>query len=65
VLCYFAILIHDPVPVDSNECILSLTDVTVTTETPVASFEGFHQTKIHLEGENYYADKLLFLKYLQ
>ena len=38
--------------------ILSRTGVTVTAETSVVFV--LHQTKSHLEGGGYYADKLLF-----
>ena len=36
---------------------------TLPAETSVVGFIGFH-TKTHLEGEKYYADKLLFTNYL-
>ena len=48
-------------PNDYNELrIISHMDVTATAETSIGSFIGFHLTKTHLEGGNYYANTLLF-----
>ena len=60
-LCYFAIFIH--VPNDSNKlCIISNT---ATTKTSVVSLRGLQPVTAHVEGGNYYADKLLFLNCLR
>ena len=60
-LGYFVIFAHDPVPNDSNMlCIILHMGITATGEICIVSFIGFHPTKTHLEGGNYYAAKFLF-----
>ena len=40
-------------------CFILNADITATAETSFVSFVGFHLTKTHLEGGNYYADVII------
>ena len=42
-------------------CFVSHAGVTATAEPSAIRFISFHPTKPHLDGRNYYADRLLFL----
>ena len=56
---FYAIVIQDPVPNNTNVFVRIYSGVIATVEIYFGSFAGFHPTKYNLEVCNYYGDNLL------